>query len=159
MLDNDPLLFGLDVEDGDFEEAAGADAAAAAGAAPDAALLAENESLKLQARSHGATRVSAAARRSRRVHPCKLRAHASALRRFGLQLLDLLGGLDDTPAPAGAAAARDVPAGRDAPAAAPAAAAAGPAGLRVDRGIARRAAVEHVRAVRQQAARPAACTT
>jgi hypothetical protein len=56
VLENDTLLFGLDVEDADFGDAtgdAGAAPAAAAGAGADAAvsaLLAENESLKLQAR-------------------------------------------------------------------------------------------------------------
>jgi hypothetical protein len=60
VLDNDPLLFGLDVEDADFGDTlADADGVppAAAGAtavgvdAAVSALLAENESLKLQARS------------------------------------------------------------------------------------------------------------
>ena len=52
-LENDALLFGLDLDDADFPEAEGASSAAAAAAperAAESALAAENELLKLQAR-------------------------------------------------------------------------------------------------------------
>ena len=53
-LENDALLFGLDVDDADFQEAEGASSAAAAAAperAAESALAAENELLKLRART------------------------------------------------------------------------------------------------------------
>ena len=55
MLENDTLLFGLDVDEADFQDAgdAGGGAAAAGGAerTDDSALAVENELLKLQART------------------------------------------------------------------------------------------------------------
>ena len=53
-LENDALLFGLDLDDADFPEAEGASSVAAAAvpeSAAESALAAENELLKLQART------------------------------------------------------------------------------------------------------------